>query len=65
MTQFMSAAFPLELVAAKKADRIAWISNDKGLRNVFTAAAPGFRAGARHLVHERRRRRHDAVVDFG
>ena len=43
MAQFMSAAFPLELVAAKKADRIAWIANDKGLRNVFTAAAPDFR----------------------
>jgi hypothetical protein len=43
MTQFMSNAFPLELVAARKADRIAWISNDKGLRNVFTAAAPDFR----------------------
>ncbi|HEX9365815.1 MAG TPA: hypothetical protein VF921_04260, partial [Vicinamibacterales bacterium] len=42
MTQFMSFAFPMELVAAAKADRIAWISNDKGLRNVFTAAAPGF-----------------------
>ena len=44
MQQFMSFAFPMELVAAKKADRIAWISNDKGLRNVFTAAAPDFRA---------------------
>ena len=44
MAQFMSAGYPLELVAAKKADRIAWISNDKGLRNVFTASAPGFRA---------------------
>jgi dipeptidyl-peptidase-4 len=44
MAQFMSAGYPLELVAAKKADRIAWISNDKGLRNVFTAAAPGFKA---------------------
>src|SRR5713101_5990577 len=43
MAQFMSAAFPMELVAATKADRIAWISNDKGLRNVFTAAAPDFR----------------------
>jgi dipeptidyl-peptidase 4 len=43
MAQFMSAAFPLELVAAKKTDRIAWISNDKGLRNVFTAAGPDFR----------------------
>ena len=44
MAQFMSAGYPVELVAAKKADRIAWISNDKGLRNVFTASAPGFRA---------------------
>jgi hypothetical protein len=44
MAQFMSAGYPVEIVAAKKADRIAWIANDKGLRNVFTAAAPGFRA---------------------
>jgi hypothetical protein len=33
MAQFMSPAFPLDLVAARKADRIAWIANDKGLRN--------------------------------
>jgi dipeptidyl-peptidase-4 len=44
MTQFMSFAFPQELVVAKKADRIAWISNDKGLRNVYSAAAPDFHA---------------------
>src|SRR4051794_16539067 len=43
MAQFMSPAFPLELVAARHAERIAWIANDKGLRNVFTAVAPGFR----------------------
>ena len=43
MQQFMSFAFPMELVTAKKADRIAWISNDKGLRNVFSAATPDFR----------------------
>jgi dipeptidyl-peptidase-4 len=43
MAQFMSFAFPMELVSAKKTDRIAWVSNDKGLRNVFTAAAPDFR----------------------
>src|SRR5215471_3403738 len=43
MTQFMSAGFPLELVGAHKADRIAWIANDKGQRNVFTAAAPDFK----------------------
>ncbi|HEY3885292.1 MAG TPA: hypothetical protein VGL62_08805, partial [Vicinamibacterales bacterium] len=42
MAQFMSFAFPQELVAAKKVDRIAWIANDRGRRNVYTAAAPGF-----------------------
>jgi hypothetical protein len=31
-------------VTARKADRIAWIANDKGMRNVFSAAAPDFRA---------------------
>jgi dipeptidyl-peptidase 4 len=44
MAQFMSAGYPLELVAARKADRIAWIANDKGMRNVYAASAPGFRA---------------------
>jgi dipeptidyl aminopeptidase/acylaminoacyl peptidase len=40
--QFMGAASPLELVSARKADRVAWITYDKGLRNVYTAAAPSF-----------------------
>ncbi|HXT68416.1 MAG TPA: prolyl oligopeptidase family serine peptidase [Vicinamibacterales bacterium] len=31
---------PLELVSARKADRIAWISYEAGKRNVFTAAGP-------------------------
>ena len=44
MAQFMSAGYPMGLVAAKTADRIAWLANDKGLRNVFTAAAPDFKA---------------------
>jgi dipeptidyl aminopeptidase/acylaminoacyl peptidase len=44
MAQFMSAGYPLELVAARRADRIAWIANDKGLRNVYTAAPPDFKA---------------------
>jgi hypothetical protein len=43
MAQFMSFAFPNELVAATKADRIAWVANDKGLRNVYTASAPAFK----------------------
>jgi dipeptidyl-peptidase 4 len=44
MAQFMSAAFPQDLVVAAKADRIAWVTNDKGRRNVYTAAAPDFHA---------------------
>jgi dipeptidyl aminopeptidase/acylaminoacyl peptidase len=43
MAQFMSFAFPEELITAKKSDRIAWVANDKGLRNVYTAAAPLFK----------------------
>jgi dipeptidyl aminopeptidase/acylaminoacyl peptidase len=32
----------LELTSAKKADRIAWKVYEKGMRNVYTAAAPTF-----------------------
>lgn len=42
--QFMSPASPLTLASARKADRIAWMVYDRGLRNVYTAAAPTFRA---------------------
>ncbi|MEQ1691232.1 MAG: prolyl oligopeptidase family serine peptidase [Gemmatimonas sp.] len=41
---FMSPASPLTLVSARKADRIAWMVYDRGMRNVYTAAAPDFRA---------------------
>jgi dipeptidyl aminopeptidase/acylaminoacyl peptidase len=40
--QVLSPGFPFELVAATKADRIAWIQYERGLRNVYTAAGPGF-----------------------
>ena len=40
--QFLKPGFPYELVAAAKADRIAWLSYEEGKRNVFTAAAPAF-----------------------
>ena len=33
---------PTEIVAAKKAERIAWTAYEHGLRNVYTAAAPAF-----------------------
>src|SRR5258708_29466408 len=41
--QFLSPAYPQELVSAKKADRIAWWAYERGMRNVYTAAAPDFR----------------------
>lgn len=40
---FLSPAYPYELVSAAKADRLAWLSYEKGRRNVYTAAAPDFR----------------------
>ena len=41
--QFMSPASPLDVTSARKADRVAWMTYDRGLRNVYTAAAPDFR----------------------
>jgi dipeptidyl-peptidase 4 len=40
--QFLKPGTPIEIVSAKKADRIAWTAYEHGLRNVYTAAAPGF-----------------------
>jgi dipeptidyl aminopeptidase/acylaminoacyl peptidase len=40
--EFLSPASPQELVAAKKADRIAWVDYQEGKRNAFAAAAPAF-----------------------
>src|SRR6187549_439384 len=42
IASFIKPGLPLELVSARKADRIAWISYEEGKRNVFTAAAPAF-----------------------
>lgn len=42
IAQFVSPAFPYELVAAKRADRIAWIAYEEGSRNVYTALAPRY-----------------------
>ena len=43
VAQFLSPSSPLTLTAAKKADRIAWMAYERGMRNVYTAAAPTFR----------------------
>ena len=37
----LSPPYPSEMVSAKNVDRIAWISVERGRRNVYTAAAPG------------------------
>ena len=44
IAQFLSPGFPSDLVSAKNTDRIAWIVYERGMRNVYTAAAPDFRA---------------------
>jgi dipeptidyl-peptidase-4 len=41
--QFLSPASPLTLVAAKKADRVAWMAYELGGRNVYVASAPTFK----------------------
>ena len=43
IAQYIGTSEPLEVVSAEKTDRIAWISYDRGMRNVYTAAAPDFK----------------------
>lgn len=41
--QVLSYAFPASLVAAPVGERIAWLSNDRGRRNVWVAEAPDWK----------------------
>src|SRR5690242_15485419 len=41
--QVMSPAFPYGLVGARHAERIAWMEDERGMRNIYTAAAPDFK----------------------
>jgi dipeptidyl-peptidase 4 len=41
--RFLSPASPLEIVSARKVDRLAWIAFEEGRRNVDTASAPRLR----------------------
>jgi dipeptidyl-peptidase-4 len=43
LEEVLSPPYPWSLVSAKNADRIAWVFNSKGERNVWTAAAPDFK----------------------
>jgi dipeptidyl aminopeptidase/acylaminoacyl peptidase len=49
LEQVMSAPFPTGLTAAAKANRVAWVFNSKGERNVWIADAPEF--AARQITH--------------
>jgi dipeptidyl aminopeptidase/acylaminoacyl peptidase len=49
LEQIMSSPFPTGLTAAAHANRIAWVFNSKGERNVWVADAPGFEA--RQVTH--------------
>lgn len=49
LEQIMSAPFSEQLVAAKSAPRIAWITNLSGVRNIFVADAPGYQP--RQVTH--------------
>ena len=42
IAQFMSPPSALALASAKKADRIAWESYEKGMRNIYAAGGPSF-----------------------
>jgi dipeptidyl aminopeptidase/acylaminoacyl peptidase len=49
LEQVMSSPFPTALTAAAKANRIAWVFDSKGERNVWVADAPDF--AARQVTH--------------
>ncbi len=40
--RFLHPGFPSELVSAAEVDRIAWIANERGVRNIYTAEGPDF-----------------------
>ena len=44
LEQVMSAPFPTNLAVAEHSGRIAWVFNAKGVRNVWIADAPDFKA---------------------
>ncbi|MBV9885788.1 MAG: S9 family peptidase [Acidobacteria bacterium] len=44
LEQVLSAPFAADLVAAKKANRVAWTLDDNGKRNIWVAEAPKFEA---------------------
>ncbi|HEV2448296.1 MAG TPA: DPP IV N-terminal domain-containing protein, partial [Candidatus Sulfopaludibacter sp.] len=44
LDQVLGASFPPELVAAPAGGKIAWVSNARGVRNIFVAEPPAYQA---------------------
>ena len=49
MKQVLGYPFPVTLVASKQGDHIAWVLDERGVRNIWVATAPGFEP--RQLTH--------------
>ena len=43
LEQVLSSPFPSELIASRKGDKIAWVFNTEGKRNIWIAEAPAFK----------------------
>jgi dipeptidyl aminopeptidase/acylaminoacyl peptidase len=43
LEQILSAPFPSDLTAAPAGGRVAWVQNDRGVRNIWAADPPDFR----------------------
>jgi dipeptidyl aminopeptidase/acylaminoacyl peptidase len=50
LEQVLSSPFPAGLISAEHSNRVAWIFDDKGVRNVWIADAPDFARTARQLT---------------
>jgi dipeptidyl aminopeptidase/acylaminoacyl peptidase len=42
VANYLSPGYPVEMVSAARAERVAWIAYEEGKRNVYTAVAPAF-----------------------
>jgi dipeptidyl aminopeptidase/acylaminoacyl peptidase len=51
LEQVLSSPFPGELVAAEHGNRVAWVFDAKGVRNIWVAEGPDFARSARQLTH--------------
>lgn len=44
LDQVLGSAFPTELSAAPTGGKVAWVSNQRGVRNILVAEPPGYAA---------------------